>query len=592
MTRTRVRAIVLLGCLALIVASLAGPRQASAQSDQWDALFDRMIRLEHEVKAMKGGGGAVPLNPSAMGNSGAVEDQLRQVMAMLDQIRQTQRSLEMRLERLEGTSGGTTGSIYEPQSQTFQSQAPYGQSETNSFDFSQYESRELAQLSAEQDVTIYRDYEPQTVAQPQVLGTLSGTQAYGQGYQTQGYQPQGYQTQTYEQGQPASTGGYGRSDVSSSLLPETVESASLDSAALPATGGSSAASSEARPKSSTRAATKACSAAASAMPRAASRCSSTAIAITRWRATPTSGWAKPTTSRATTSRRPRASSRAIATTPTAARRPTPCSSWRCRCSSWNRRPRRAAPSPRWPRNIRPRPTCATRRSRRCSVPAAEAAEHPVSSQEAAELLNPLRLYRHVGLAVSGGGDSMSLMWLAAQWAGQTRQPPKLTVLSVDHGLRPGSAEDANWVVEQAGALGLAGAMLQWHGAKPTTGVQARARQARYDLLIGWCIDHGAGALVTAHSLEDQAETFLMRLARGSGVDGLSAMRPAREEEGREDRIAILRPLLGVSGARLRSTLTRPACAGSRTRPTATRVSSACAGAARSPASSRRALRRP
>jgi tol-pal system protein YbgF len=243
MTRTRVRAIVLLGCLALIVASLAGPRQASAQSDQWDALFDRMIRLEHEVKAMKGGDGAVPLNPSAISSSGAVEDQLRQVMAMLDQIRQTQRSLEMRLERLEGTSGGTTGSIYEPQSHTPQSPAPYGQSDNNSFDFSQYESRELAQLSAEQDVTIYRDYEPQTVAQPQVLGTLSGTQVYGQGYQTQGYQTQGYQTQTYEQGQPASTGGYDRSDVSSSLLPETVESASLDSAALPATGGSSASSS-------------------------------------------------------------------------------------------------------------------------------------------------------------------------------------------------------------------------------------------------------------------------------------------------------------------------------------------------------------
>lgn len=238
MTRTRVRAIVLMGCLALIVAALAGPRQASAQSDQWDALFDRMIRLEHEVKAMKSGGGAVPLNPAAVGNSGAVEDQLRQVMAMLDQIRQTQRSLELRLERLEGASGGTTGSIYEPQSQvpqsqTPQSQAPYGQSDNNGFDFSQYESRELAQLSGEQDVTIYRDYEPQAAAQPQVLGTLSGTQAYEQGYQTQGY----------EQGPPASSGGYGTNDGSASLLPETVESAALDSAALPATGGSSGTSS-------------------------------------------------------------------------------------------------------------------------------------------------------------------------------------------------------------------------------------------------------------------------------------------------------------------------------------------------------------
>lgn len=183
------------------------------------------------------------------------------------------------------------------------------------------------------------------------------------------------------------------------------------------------------------------------------------------------------------------------------------------------------------------------------MPAAEAAEPPVSPQEAAELLNPLRLYRHVGLAVSGGGDSMSLMWLAAQWAGQTQQPPKLSVLSVDHGLRPGSAEDASWVVEQARALGLAGVMLEWRGAKPATGVQARARQARYDLLVGWCIANRAGALVTAHSLEDQAETFLMRLARGSGVDGLSAMRPQRE-----DHVAILRPLLGISRARLRGTL--------------------------------------
>lgn len=225
MTRTRVRAIVLLGCLALIVASLAGPRQASAQSDQWDALFDRMIRLEHEVKAMQSGGGAVPLNPAAIGNSGAVEDQLRQVMAMLDQIRQTQRSLELRLEQLEGASGGTTGSIYEPQSQTPQSQAPYEQSETNSFDFAQYESRELAQLSAEQDVSVYRDYEPQTVSQPQVLGTLSGTQAQ---------EAQGYQAQGLGQGQA----------VSSSLLPETVESAALDTATLPAAANASTTSSD------------------------------------------------------------------------------------------------------------------------------------------------------------------------------------------------------------------------------------------------------------------------------------------------------------------------------------------------------------
>jgi len=69
------------------------------------------------------------------------------------------------------------------------------------------------------------------------------------------------------------------------------------------------------------------------------------------------------------------------------------------------------------------------------------------------------------------------------------------------------------------------------------------------LLIGWCVDHNAGALVTAHSLDDQAETFMMRLARGSGVDGLAAMRPLRE-----DKVAILRPLLDMPRVRLRNTL--------------------------------------
>ena len=181
--------------------------------------------------------------------------------------------------------------------------------------------------------------------------------------------------------------------------------------------------------------------------------------------------------------------------------------------------------------------------------AAEAAEPPISSPEAAELLNSLAIYRHVAIAVSGGGDSMALMWLAQRWAGETRQPPRLTVLTVDHGLRPGSAEEAASVAEQAQVLGLGAVVLDWQGDKPATGLQARAREARYDLLMDWCLDHDAGALVTAHSLDDQAETFVMRLARGSGVDGLSAMRPSRD-----DKVAILRPLLTVARGRLRNTL--------------------------------------
>lgn len=176
-------------------------------------------------------------------------------------------------------------------------------------------------------------------------------------------------------------------------------------------------------------------------------------------------------------------------------------------------------------------------------------EDIVSSEEAAEILNPLRFYRHVAIAVSGGGDSMALMWLAGQWASATLQPPRLSVLTVDHGLRPEAAGEARWVVDEAGKLGLQAFMLAWQGDKPVDGVQAKARQARYDLLIGWCVDHDAGALVTAHSLDDQAETFMMRLARGSGVDGLAGMRPMREH-----KVAILRPLLAMSRARLRHTL--------------------------------------
>lgn len=206
MTRICVRAVILFGCLAL--ATLAGPRQAHAQSDQWDALYDRIIRLEHEVKSIRSGGGAVALNPAAIGG-GAVEDQLRQVLGMLDEIRRTQQTLELRLQQLEGTSG-TTGTIFEQQPQ------PPLQESEGSLDFSQYKSQELAQLSSEQDVTAQEYREDETAPQPQVLGTLS-------------------QSQLIQQGQVPAAGS--NAGGSGSLLPETVEQAALDGSALPATGG-------------------------------------------------------------------------------------------------------------------------------------------------------------------------------------------------------------------------------------------------------------------------------------------------------------------------------------------------------------------
>ena len=130
------------------------------------------------------------------------------------------------------------------------------------------------------------------------------------------------------------------------------------------------------------------------------------------------------------------------------------------------------------------------------------------------------------LAISGGSDSTALMVLLADWLGRARSSAgAFTVLTVDHRLRPESAAEAGAVARQAAALGYAHATLVWDGDKPPTGLQAAARAARYRLMADYARAHGIGTILTAHTLDDQAETLLMRLARGSGLDGLSAMAP-------------------------------------------------------------------
>lgn len=144
------------------------------------------------------------------------------------------------------------------------------------------------------------------------------------------------------------------------------------------------------------------------------------------------------------------------------------------------------------------------------------------------------------------------MWLAARWAKSLKNPPKIDVLTVDHGYRAESAEEARKVMAWAGALGLTAHILTSSGAKPDSGLQQKARRLRYRLMADWCRKAGAEVLVTAHTLEDQAETFLMRLARGSGVIGLGAM---AAEGTSEDGLPVVRPFLGISRSRLRATLT-------------------------------------
>ncbi|MFP5329867.1 MAG: tRNA lysidine(34) synthetase TilS [Alphaproteobacteria bacterium] len=144
----------------------------------------------------------------------------------------------------------------------------------------------------------------------------------------------------------------------------------------------------------------------------------------------------------------------------------------------------------------------------------------------------------LGLAVSGGPDSLALLLLAA-----AARPGKIEVATIDHGLRPESAKEAEMVAEICGKLGVPHTILkaEWK-KKPETAIQERARIERYRLLGNWLKEKKLDALLTAHHLDDQAETMLMRLNRGSGARGLAGMRGVSPLPGSEARL--LRPLLG------------------------------------------------
>lgn len=154
------------------------------------------------------------------------------------------------------------------------------------------------------------------------------------------------------------------------------------------------------------------------------------------------------------------------------------------------------------------------------------------------------------LAYSGGGDSLALLsWL--------RDHPSLkAVLHVDHGLREESAQEANRAAEMAKELGHEATILRWTPDSPMSGLQEKARQARYGLMGDYCRNHGIETLVTAHHADDQAETVLMRVQRASGWRGAAGMRVTRyapvwpELAG----VTLLRPALEVSRDDLRSGL--------------------------------------
>jgi tRNA(Ile)-lysidine synthase len=175
---------------------------------------------------------------------------------------------------------------------------------------------------------------------------------------------------------------------------------------------------------------------------------------------------------------------------------------------------------------------------------------PLTVAEAKALFADFRSAPVLVLAVSGGPDSVALMLLAARWRAALRHGPRLVAVTVDHGLRRESAAEARAVKTLAQTLNVEHHTLRWGGAKPNTGVPSAARDARYRLLARLARESGAVHVLTGHTRDDQAETVLMRLSRGSGLAGLAGMARLVGRDG----VLLARPLLDVPKSRLVATV--------------------------------------
>ncbi len=182
---------------------------------------------------------------------------------------------------------------------------------------------------------------------------------------------------------------------------------------------------------------------------------------------------------------------------------------------------------------------------------------PVTAVEADRAFAGLQVYDRIIVAVSGGADSTALMSLVISWAQRhDLSLDRFHAVTVDHGLRPGSADEAAKVAVTAASLGISHTIQTYDGPVPAAPfAQSWARDLRYRLLVEATNrvlpSHGRAAVLTAHHQDDQAETVLMRLARGSGIDGLAGIRRIRRLD---DRVDLIRPLLGNGKDRLMASL--------------------------------------
>lgn len=156
--------------------------------------------------------------------------------------------------------------------------------------------------------------------------------------------------------------------------------------------------------------------------------------------------------------------------------------------------------------------------------------------------------KKIAVGVSGGSDSLALVIAAHEALFPLGY--QLIALTVDHRLRPSSAQEAAFVSQTMQDLGIEHHTLIWEHGATATGIEEAARHARYKLLEQWCLSNNCNILMTAHHLEDQAETFLMRLQRGSGLDGLCGMREVTNLH----KIKLIRPILDVSKSTMQNYL--------------------------------------
>jgi tRNA(Ile)-lysidine synthase len=173
---------------------------------------------------------------------------------------------------------------------------------------------------------------------------------------------------------------------------------------------------------------------------------------------------------------------------------------------------------------------------------------PLSADEFSALMVPFGPFAkpcRIAVAVSGGPDSMALVWLVKNWIADR----ELIALTVDHGLRPESVTEAVETQKRLSAYGIASEILRWEHPPVVSRLHVSARKARYQLLLDACRRRGIDTLLLAHQREDQAETILMRFAKGGGIEGLSGMAAFALKDG----VRLLRPLLGVPKERLIAT---------------------------------------